>query len=131
MKRLYDARQHNIQPFMDRMKRLITELDLPNLEIQQRNLLPFQPWKTPRFPYINPFANYSKLTVAPVVFQRVFAYHRSQYSSEFSVIYTDGSKRAGYVGFEFVIEDNMHGYWLDPSCSVFTAKLSPFTAHFN
>ncbi|GFT48529.1 RNase H domain-containing protein [Trichonephila clavipes] len=92
MKRLYDARPSNIRPFMDRMKLHISELDLPNVHIQQRNLFLFQPWNTPRFPYINPFATYSKSTVAPVVFQRVFAYHRSQYS-RYSAIYTDGSKR--------------------------------------
>ncbi|GFT69241.1 RNase H domain-containing protein [Trichonephila clavipes] len=61
------------------------------------------------------------LTVAPVVFQRVFAYHRSQYS-RYSAIYTDGSKRADYVGCGVVIEDIMHGYRLDTSCSVFTAE---------
>ncbi|GFY31911.1 RNase H domain-containing protein [Trichonephila clavipes] len=77
MKRLYDARPSNIRPFMDRMKLHISELDLPNVRIQQRNLFLFQPWNTPRFHYINPFATYSKSTVAPVVFQRVFAYHRS------------------------------------------------------
>ncbi|GFU73462.1 RNase H domain-containing protein [Trichonephila clavipes] len=97
MKSLYDARPSNIRPFMDRMNRLITELDLPNVEIQQRNLLLFQTWNTPRFHYINLFAHYSKFTVAPVVFQRVFAYHRSRYR-EFSAIYTDGSKRTSYVG---------------------------------
>ncbi|GFW07141.1 RNase H domain-containing protein [Trichonephila clavipes] len=80
MKRLYDARPSNIRPFMDRMKHLVSELDLPNVNNQQRNLLIFQHWNTPRFHYINPFATYSKFTVAPVVFQRVFAYHRSQYS---------------------------------------------------
>ncbi|GFT31293.1 RNase H domain-containing protein [Trichonephila clavipes] len=40
----------------------------------------------------------------------------------FSAIYTDGSKRADYVGCEVVIEDVTHGYRLDPSCSVFTAE---------
>ncbi|GFV77841.1 probable RNA-directed DNA polymerase from transposon X-element [Trichonephila clavipes] len=78
MKRLYDARPSNIRPFMDRMKLHISELDLPNVHIQQRNLFLFQPWNTPRFLYINPFATYSKSTVAPVVFQRVFAYHRGR-----------------------------------------------------
>ncbi|GFX10874.1 putative RNA-directed DNA polymerase from transposon X-element [Trichonephila clavipes] len=121
MKRLYDARPSNIRPFMDRMKLHISELDLPNVRIQQRNLFLFQPWNTPRFHYINPFATYSKSTVAPVVFQRVFAYHRSQYS-RYSAIYTDGSKRADYVGCGVVIEDIMHGYRLDTSCSVFTAE---------
>ncbi|GFX45993.1 probable RNA-directed DNA polymerase from transposon X-element [Trichonephila clavipes] len=119
MKRLYVARPSNIRPFMDRMKLHISKLDLPNVRIQQRNL--FQPWNTPRFHYINPFATYSKSTVAPVVFQRVFAYHRSQYS-RYSAIYTDGSKRADYVGCGVVIEDIMHGYRLDTSCSIFTAE---------
>ncbi|GFW57091.1 RNase H domain-containing protein [Trichonephila clavipes] len=106
---------------MDRMKLHISELDLPNVSIQQRNLFLFQPWNTPRFLYVNPFATYSKSTVAPVVFQRVFAYHRSQYS-RYSAIYTDGSKRADYVGCGVVIEDIMHGYRLDTSCSIFTAE---------
>ncbi|GFX60249.1 putative RNA-directed DNA polymerase from transposon X-element [Trichonephila clavipes] len=43
MKRLYDARPSNIRPFMDRMKLHISELDLPNVHIQQRNLFLFQP----------------------------------------------------------------------------------------
>ncbi|GFW97233.1 RNase H domain-containing protein [Trichonephila clavipes] len=121
MKRLYDARPSNIRPFMDRMKLLVSELDLPNVNIQQRNLLLFQHWSTPRFHYINPFASYSKSTVAPVVFQRVFAYHRSQYSC-YSAIYADGSKRADYVDCVVVIEDVTHGYKLYPYCSVFTAE---------
>ncbi|GFW06954.1 pggt1b [Trichonephila clavipes] len=48
-------------------------------------------------------------------------YHRSQYS-RYSAIYTDGSKRADYVGCGVVIEDIMHGYRLDISCSIFTAE---------
>ncbi|GFW97204.1 putative RNA-directed DNA polymerase from transposon X-element [Trichonephila clavipes] len=71
-----------------------------------------------------------KSTVAPVVFERVFAYHRSQYS-RYSAIYTDGSKRADYVGCGVVIEDIMHGYRLDTSCSISLPKLSPSTVHFN
>ncbi|GFT90471.1 RNase H domain-containing protein [Trichonephila clavipes] len=54
-------------------------------------------------------------------FQRVFAYHRSQYN-RYSAIYTDGSKRADYAGCGS-IEDIMHGYRFDTSpCSVFTAE---------
>ncbi|GFW41730.1 hypothetical protein TNCV_4979811, partial [Trichonephila clavipes] len=49
--------------------------------------------------YISPFATYGKSTVAPVVFQRVFAYHRSQYS-RYSAIYTDGTKRADTLAVE-------------------------------
>ncbi|GFY32060.1 pggt1b [Trichonephila clavipes] len=69
------------------------------------------PLNTPRFHHINPFASYSNSTVAPVVFQRAFAYHRSQYS-RYSAIYTDGSKRGDYVGCGVVIEDVTHGYRL-------------------
>ncbi|GFX57786.1 pggt1b [Trichonephila clavipes] len=46
---------------------------------------------------------------------------RSQYS-RYSAIYTDGSKRADYVGCGVVIEDIMHGFRLDTSCSIFTAE---------
>ncbi|GFV75835.1 hypothetical protein TNCV_1757631 [Trichonephila clavipes] len=76
-----------------------SELDLPNVDIQQTNLLLFHPWNTPRGHYINSFANCIKSTVTPVIYQRVFAYHRSHYS-EFSVINIDGSKRAGTLALE-------------------------------
>ncbi|GFU61295.1 putative RNA-directed DNA polymerase from transposon X-element [Trichonephila clavipes] len=121
MKRLYDARPSIIRPIMDRMMLLVSELNLPNVNIQQRNVLQFQPLNTPRFQYINPFASYSKYTMTPVVFQRVFAYHHSQYR-KFTPIFTDGSKRAYYVGCGVVIEDITHGYRLDTSCSIFTAE---------
>ncbi|GFU30390.1 pggt1b [Trichonephila clavipes] len=72
----------------------------------------------------------NKSTVVPVVFQRVFAYHRSQYS-RYSAIYTDGSKRADYVGCGVVIEDIMHGYSSTLLAAFSLPKLSPFTVHFN
>ncbi|GFW06952.1 RNase H domain-containing protein [Trichonephila clavipes] len=79
-----------------------------------------KPGKDPKNPLsYRPIALTSCLS--PVVFQRVFAYHRSQYS-RYSAIYTDGSKRADYVGCGVVIEDIMHGYRLDTSCSIFTAE---------
>ncbi|GFS63592.1 putative RNA-directed DNA polymerase from transposon X-element [Trichonephila clavipes] len=53
--------------------------------------------------------------------QRVFAYHRSQYS-RYSAIYTDGSKRADYVGCGVVIEDIMHGYSSTLLACIFTAE---------
>ncbi|GFV06694.1 RNase H domain-containing protein [Trichonephila clavipes] len=121
MKRPFDSRPSNIRPFIDRMKLLVSELDLPNVDIQQRNVLQFQPWNTPHFNYINPFASYSKTTVTPIVFQCIFAYHRCQYRN-FSPIFTDGSKRADYVDCGVVIEDITHGYRLDTSCSVFIAE---------
>ncbi|GFX71465.1 RNase H domain-containing protein [Trichonephila clavipes] len=118
MKKIYDARSHNIRPFMERRKLLCY---LPDVDIHQRNILQFQPWNTPRFHYINPFATYSKSDIALVAFQRIFAYHRSRYS-DYSPIYTDGSKRTDYVGCGVVMEDNVRGYRLDNCCSIFTAE---------
>ncbi|GFW02225.1 pggt1b [Trichonephila clavipes] len=80
-----------------------------------------KPWWNASCQQAKIFQRRAKSTVAPVVFQRVFAYHRSQYS-RYSAIYTDGSKRADYVGCGLVIEDIMHGYRLDTSCSIFTAE---------
>ncbi|GFS68013.1 putative RNA-directed DNA polymerase from transposon X-element [Trichonephila clavipes] len=88
MKRFYDVRPYNIRPFIDRMRLLVSKLNLPNVNIQQRNVLQFQPWNTPRFHYINSFASYSKSTVAPVVFQRVFVSHRSQYSGYSAILHS-------------------------------------------
>ncbi|GFV02320.1 RNase H domain-containing protein [Trichonephila clavipes] len=42
MKRIYDARPHNIRPFMERTKLLLSEIDLLDVDIHQRNLLQFQ-----------------------------------------------------------------------------------------
>ncbi|GFX78313.1 putative RNA-directed DNA polymerase from transposon BS [Trichonephila clavipes] len=120
MRRIYNARSYNIRPFMERTKLLLTELDLP-VDIHQRNFLQFQPWNTPCFRYINPYATYSKSAIAPVAFQRIFACHRSRYS-DYSPIYTDGSKRADYVGCGIVMEDNMRGYRLENCCSISTAE---------
>ncbi|GFY29835.1 RNase H domain-containing protein [Trichonephila clavipes] len=80
MRRIYDARSHNIRPFMERTKLLLSELDLPDVDIHQKNFLQFQPWNTPCFRYINPYDTYSKSAMAPVTFQGIFAYHRSRYS---------------------------------------------------
>ncbi|GFV30714.1 probable RNA-directed DNA polymerase from transposon X-element [Trichonephila clavipes] len=80
MRRIYDAGSHNIRPFMETTKLLLSELDLPVVDIHQRNFLQFQLWNTPCFRFINPYATYSKSAIAPVAFQRIFAYHRSRYT---------------------------------------------------
>ncbi|GFT47178.1 RNase H domain-containing protein [Trichonephila clavipes] len=121
MKRIYDAPSHNIRPFMERTKLLLSELDLPDVDIHQRNILQFQPWNTPRFHYINPFATYSKSAIAPVAYQPIFAYHRSRYSDH-SPIYTDGSNRTDHVGYVVAVDDNVRGYRLNNCCSIFSAE---------
>ncbi|GFU73448.1 RNase H domain-containing protein [Trichonephila clavipes] len=131
MKIIYDARSHNIRPFMERTKLLLSELDLPVVDIHQRNFLQFQPWNTPCFRYINSYATYNKSAKAPVTFQRIFAYHRSRYS-DYSPIYTDGSKQTDYVGCGVVMEDIICvviGLIIVAAFSL--SKPSPCTAHFN
>ncbi|GFU90541.1 putative RNA-directed DNA polymerase from transposon X-element [Trichonephila clavipes] len=126
---------HSIHPFTSHWAALpvrrhdvrLTRLRIGHTRFTHRHLLlAKEPFPIPTLEYATvplyqPFATYSKSTVAPVVFQRVFAYHRSQYS-RYSAIYTDGSKRADYVGCGVVIEDILHGYRLDTSCSIFTAE---------
>ncbi|GFV78469.1 RNase H domain-containing protein [Trichonephila clavipes] len=90
---------------MERTTLLFSELDLPDVDIHQRNIFQFQPWNAPRFHYINSFATYIKSDIAPVAFQRIFAHHRSRYS-DYSPIYTDGSKRTDYVVCGVATEDN-------------------------
>ncbi|GFV52521.1 RNase H domain-containing protein [Trichonephila clavipes] len=87
-KRLCDARPSNIKPLMDRMKLLVFELDPPSVDIQARNVLPFQSWNMLRFHYINPFPAYSKTTVISVIFQRIFAHHNQH--SGYLAVFTDG-----------------------------------------
>ncbi|GFU66917.1 RNase H domain-containing protein [Trichonephila clavipes] len=111
MKRIYDARSHNIRPFMERTNLLFCYLDLPDVDIHQRNIFQFQPWNTPLFHYINPFSTYSKFAIATVDFQLIFAYHRSRYS-DYSPIYIDGSKRTDYAWCGVVMEGNRRGYRL-------------------
>ncbi|GFU06794.1 RNase H domain-containing protein [Trichonephila clavipes] len=94
MKRTYDARPHNIRPFIERTKLLLSEFDLPDVDIHQRNFLQFQTWNTPRLHYINPYATYN-----------------------------GSSKRTDYVGCGVVMEDNMRGYRLNNCCNIFTAEV--------
>ncbi|GFX47405.1 RNase H domain-containing protein [Trichonephila clavipes] len=87
---------HITRPFMERTKLLLSELDVPDVDIHEGNSLQFQPWNTPLFHYINHFAIYI------------------------------GSKRTDYVGWAIVMEDNMRGYQLDNCCSIFTAEAIVF-----
>ncbi|GFT04298.1 putative RNA-directed DNA polymerase from transposon X-element [Trichonephila clavipes] len=68
IKRNYDSRSHNIRPFMERTKLLLSELNLPGVGNLQRNILQLQPWNTPRFYYINLFTAFNKSAIAPVAF---------------------------------------------------------------
>ncbi|GFU68792.1 putative RNA-directed DNA polymerase from transposon BS [Trichonephila clavipes] len=84
-----DARPSNIRPFMDRMKLsyFLNSTYLTCVSSKKRTF-PIPTLEYATVPLYQPFATcYSKSTVAPVVFQRVFAYHRSQYS-RYSAIYT-------------------------------------------
>ncbi|GFU43943.1 pggt1b, partial [Trichonephila clavipes] len=97
-----------------------SELNLPNVHTQQRNLFLFQPLEYATVPLYQPFATYSKSTVAPVVF------NASSPATAVSIVVIRPStlmvRTCRYVGCGVVIEDIMHGYRLDTSCSIFTAE---------
>ncbi|GBN97857.1 putative RNA-directed DNA polymerase from transposon X-element [Araneus ventricosus] len=65
---------------------------------------------------------FDKSETAPVVFQQLFLYHRSPYSS-FIPIFTDGSKSGGHVGCGVVFSSDTLSYRLHNCCSVFTAEI--------
>ncbi|GFV20741.1 pggt1b [Trichonephila clavipes] len=80
-----------------------------------------------RLSNIRPFMDRMKLHISELDLpNRLSSFNASSpttaVSSRYSAIYTDGSKRADYVGCGVVIEDIMHGYRLDTSCSIFTAE---------
>ncbi|GFW75814.1 hypothetical protein TNCV_4429971 [Trichonephila clavipes] len=81
MNRIYDAQPSNIRPFMDRTKRLITEFDLPNVDIQQCFAIPTLEYAS--FPL-------STLLLRSVIVQRIFTYPRSQYSGPTTQIVRNG-----------------------------------------
>ncbi|GFT72761.1 RNase H domain-containing protein [Trichonephila clavipes] len=112
------------------MKLHVSELDLPSVDIQERNVLLFQPWNMLHFHYINSFPVYSKTTVTSVIFQRIFAYHHSQCCVH-SAIFTDGSKQADYVGCGVMIEENIRIIGLTLLAAFSLQKLLQFIVQFN
>lgn len=121
MQRLYNARPSLILPLNVRAKTILrdSDLDIPIKIIDPFN---FPPWDIPQFSFINPFSSYDKSSTAPTVFQQLFHYHRTQYSS-YVPVFTDGSKSDGYVGCGIIFPSVTWGHRLHTCCSVFTAEL--------
>ncbi|GFW52387.1 hypothetical protein TNCV_2796451 [Trichonephila clavipes] len=94
MKRLCDARPSNIQQLMDRMKLLVSKLDLHSVNIQERNILLSSNLGICYVPTISTLFLRTLKPLTSVFFQRIYTYHHNQYSG-YSAIFTDGSKQAG------------------------------------
>ncbi|GFT13446.1 RNase H domain-containing protein [Trichonephila clavipes] len=76
---------------------------------------------------IRPFMDRMKLHISELDLpNRLSSFNASSPTTAVGIVVirpsTDGSKRADYVGCGVVIEDIMHGYKLDTSCSIFTAE---------
>ncbi|GBL78398.1 hypothetical protein AVEN_42910-2 [Araneus ventricosus] len=90
---------------------LLDDPDLTNVKIKSVDLFCFPPLDIPQFSFLNPFSGFDKSETAPVVFQQLFLYHRSRYSS-FIPIFTDGWKSAGHVGCAMSFPSDTQSYRL-------------------
>ncbi|GFX13933.1 putative RNA-directed DNA polymerase from transposon X-element [Trichonephila clavipes] len=121
--RLYNARSFNIKPFSERAKAVLNDAHLSNTNIQENNELAFPPWDIQIFNYSNPFSGYDKAGTADVIYQQLFSFHRSKYST-YIPVYTDGSKTAGDVGWGVVFNNTILSFILHNYMSVLSAELT-------
>ncbi|GFW35784.1 hypothetical protein TNCV_727191 [Trichonephila clavipes] len=75
-KRLYDARPSNIRPFMDRMKLHISELDLPNVRIQQSGTFSYSNLEYANLSIISTLCHLHIFTAEAVAIYRAPSIHR-------------------------------------------------------
>ncbi|GBM72848.1 hypothetical protein AVEN_17897-1 [Araneus ventricosus] len=120
--RLYNARPSNVLPFCERIKRSLTDSGFPNVQIYPIDFLSLAPWEVSQISFQNPFSEFHKSTTAPAVFQRLFCYHRLQFSA-YVPIFTDGSKTSSHVGCGIVVAQEIFSRQLHNRCSVLTAEL--------
>ncbi|XP_055924553.1 uncharacterized protein LOC129956647 [Argiope bruennichi] len=126
LRRLYDARPSHILPYCERVKILLNDSALHETTIQPINYFSFPPWDTPNFSFLNPFTGFDKSTTAPIIFQKLFQDHRSQYYS-YTEVFTDGSKSNSHVGSGVVLPTQTYSYSLPTLLSVLTAELVAIT----
>ncbi|XP_055924449.1 uncharacterized protein LOC129956547 [Argiope bruennichi] len=122
LRRLYNARPFNILPFCERIQTIIADAGLGNIQIKQAEFYVIPPWDVPVFSYLNPFYTFDKSSTAPVIFQKLFASHRNQFSL-YEPIFTDGSKSESYVGCGIKFLQKIYSYRLHNFCSILTAEL--------
>jgi ribonuclease HI len=119
--RLYHNRPSCIPPFKERMKRILSDLNIDNINILVANSY-FTPWKTSKFTFLNPFHDFDKSSTAPTIYQQLFYNHRQNFSS-YIPVFTDGSKFGNFVGFCYIIADKVYSYKLHPAFSIFSAEI--------
>jgi ribonuclease HI len=119
--RLYQAKPSYIPPFSERMKQLLIDIGFEDVMILSADFSQ-TPWDIPRFTFLNPFHYFDKSSTAPIIYQQLFYNHR-QRLSDYTPIFTDGSKSDNFVGCAFIIGDIVKSHRLHPSFSIFTAEI--------
>ncbi|GBN07798.1 hypothetical protein AVEN_247146-1 [Araneus ventricosus] len=74
------------------------------------------------FKSIFPKSGFDKCKTSPVIYQQLFSFHRSRYSS-YRPIFTDGSKAVGHVGCGIIFDADISSFHLQASFSILSAEL--------
>ncbi|GBM12996.1 putative RNA-directed DNA polymerase from transposon X-element [Araneus ventricosus] len=122
LRRIYNARPSHILPFCERVKSIIHDSEFNFPDIQTVDLQIFPPWNIPQFSFLNPFPGFDKSRTSPVIYQQLFSFHRSRYSS-YRPIFTDGSKAVGHVGCGIILDADISSFRLHTSFSILSAEL--------
>ncbi|GBM53583.1 RNA-directed DNA polymerase from mobile element jockey [Araneus ventricosus] len=122
LRRIYNARPSHILPFCERVKSIIQDSEFNFPDIQTVDFQIFPPWNIPQFSFLNPFSGFDKSKTSPVIYQQLFSFHRSRYSS-YRPIFTDGSKAVGHVGCGIIFDADISSFRLHTSFSILSAEL--------
>lgn len=126
-KRLYEARNTPI-PFSVRVHNLLETLNITKRAVKvafsYNNLNISTPTWLIQPPKVNlELAKLSKLTTAPVIYQQNFLELYDENYSEYTAIYTDGSKMRAGVGSAAVSEENERKATLPSEASIYSAEI--------
>jgi ribonuclease HI len=119
--RLYQSRPTCIEPFHERTKQILHQLNSSETVILASDYK-YPPWHIPEFKFLNPFFSLDKASTADTVYYQFFSYHRQCYYN-YTPIFTDGSKTSNAVGCAFVVDGNSYSYKLQEAFSIFSAEL--------
>ncbi|KFM73192.1 RNA-directed DNA polymerase from mobile element jockey, partial [Stegodyphus mimosarum] len=119
--RLYQARPSCIPPFDLCVLPLIKELNLSDLHPKSFNLFGIAPWQDLNIQLLDIFGGLKENNTNDIQYQQIFLEHRSSHSN-YTAIFTDGSKNHDYVGAAFVCEKIIKTSTLHKAASAFMAE---------
>lgn len=119
--RLCQSRSSCIPPFHLRIKKLLSDFNLKDIEVFVADP-PRPPWEDNVFKFLNPFKDFKKNDTADTIFIQLFKHHR-ECLGNYIPIFTDGSKSSASVSCAFVIEDRVYSHKLHPAFSIFSAEI--------